>query len=393
VSSIVLAPDALASALAVRDLTDPALGTHAVQRIAEAAIAALAHRWDVPTRIHRWHPVVPVEDNYDRLGYSPDAVARDARYTRYVSETCVLRSHTSAMIPAALRALASEPDPPADVLIACTGIVYRRDAIDRVHTGTPHQLDLWRIRSTANSSTPPATTTRATTTTEDELVDMIGAVMAAVLPGLQWRTTDANHPYTERGRQVDVLDDATGMWVEVGECGLASAAVLGRNGYPGAHGLAMGLGLDRILIVRKRVPDIRLLRSADRRVASQMLDLEPYRAVSSKPAVERDLSLAVADDDDAETLGDRVREALGDRADDIEDLVVLADTAAADVPPAAAARLGLQPGQKNVLLRVVLRPIDHTLTSAEANVLRDRIYAALHQGSAHQWAGPNHSTA
>jgi phenylalanyl-tRNA synthetase alpha chain len=82
---------------------------------------------------------------------------------------------------------------------------------------------------------------------------------------------------------------------------------------------------------------------------------------------------------------------LGDRANDVEDLIVLSETPASDVPPAAAARLGLRPGQKNVLLRVVLRPIDHTLTAAEANVLRDRIYGALHRGDAHQWAG-NRST-
>jgi phenylalanyl-tRNA synthetase alpha chain len=154
----------------------------------------------------------------------------------------------------------------------------------------------------------------------------------------------------------------------------------------------MGLGLDRILMLRKGIADIRLLRSADKRVASQLVDLEPYRPVSSKPPVERDLSLAVSEDDDAETLGDRVRNSLGDRADDVEDLVVLGETPAEALPAAAKARLGLRDGQKNVLLRVVLRPIDHTLTSAEANVLRDRIYAALHQGDAHQWAATNHST-
>jgi phenylalanyl-tRNA synthetase alpha chain len=46
----------------------------------------------------------------------------------------------------------------------------------------------------------------------------------------------------------------------------------------------------------------------------------------------------------------------------------------------------VRPGQKNVLLRVVLRPVDHTLTSTEANVLRDRIYAALHEGEVRQWS-------
>jgi hypothetical protein len=34
----------------------------------------------------------------------------------------------------------------------------------------------------------------------------------------------------------------------------------------------------------------------------------------------------------------------------------------------------------------VLRDLERTLTDQEANQLRDRIYAAIHQGAAHQWA-------
>lgn len=51
---------------------------------------------------------------------------------------------------------------------------------------------------------------------------------------------------------------------------------------------------------------------------------------------------------------------------------------------------GMVPGQPNVLVRVLLRHLERTLTDAEANGLRDRIYGALHQGSAHAhgWALP-----
>ena len=96
--------------------------------------------------------------------------------------------------------------------------------------------------------------------------------------------------------------------------------------------------------------------------------------------------------DAAEELGDRVREALGDRARDVEAVEVLAETPGEALPAAARARIGLQPGQKNVLLRVVLRPPDRTLTDAEANRLRDEVYAALHRGTAHQWAAGAHGT-
>ena len=45
----------------------------------------------------------------------------------------------------------------------------------------------------------------------------------------------------------------------------------------------------------------------------------------------------------------------------------------------------MEPGQKNVLLRIVIR--DLTLTREEANELRDEVYLALHEGSVWQWAG------
>jgi len=42
--------------------------------------------------------------------------------------------------------------------------------------------------------------------------------------------------------------------------------------------------------------------------------------------------------------------------------------------------------EKNLLVRVVLRPFDRTLTDAEANTLRDRVYAGLHRGRVMTWA-------
>jgi len=39
-----------------------------------------------------------------------------------------------------------------------------------------------------------------------------------------------------------------------------------------------------------------------------------------------------------------------------------------------------------VLLRLVIRDLDRTLTSDEANELRDSVYAVLHEGSVRTWA-------
>jgi phenylalanyl-tRNA synthetase alpha chain len=148
----------------------------------------------------------------------------------------------------------------------------------------------------------------------------------------------------------------------------------------------MGLGLDRLTMLAKGVEDIRLLRSTDPRVSGQMADLNPYRPVSSMPPTRRDLSLVVSSDVDAELLGDQVRAALGDDAASVEEVQVLAETPYDDLPHAARVRTAIRPDQKNVLLRLVIRDLERTLTAGEANLLRDRVYAALHEGAQSEWA-------
>lgn len=371
ISTAVLDSMAIRCALSTRDLTDRCQGPHAMQLLVDDIEQALSDLWNVPVLRHRANPVVPVEDNYDRLRYEPDTVARDARYTRYVRPDVVLRTHTSAMIPPLLERLGDRGL--EDMLLSCPGIVYRRDAIDRVHTGEPHQMDLWRVRTVGPSLGV------------SDLEVMIAAVVRAAVPGHSYRTHRSEHPYTLEGREIEIHHRRGRL--EIGECGLAHPEVLVGCGLAaGSSGLAMGLGLDRLLMVRKGIEDIRLLRATDERVASQMMDLAPYRAVSRMPAIIRDMSIAISGDIDRERLGNDVRDALGRDASSIESIEVLSVTREPDLPPAARQRLGISSGQSNVLLRVVLRDLNRTLTASEANQLRDRIYRALHEGSQHQWA-------
>lgn len=358
-------------ALAVRDLTDAAQGQHAMQMLVRDVIEALRSEWQCPVVVHRAPPLVLVTDNYDELNYPQDGAARDARYTRYVTPTHLLRTQTSAMIPQALRMIA--PAAYDDVLIACPGLTYRRDTIDRLHVGEPHQLDLWRVRRG--------------TVTRDDLIRMVDLVAGALLPGAQLRLDEVTHPYTLGGLEVHA--SIRGAWVEILECGLASPTLLADAGYDSREysGLALGMGLDRILMLRKGIEDIRVLRSNDPRIAIQMLDLQPYRAVSLQPAAQRDLSIAVAADSTVEELGDRVRALLDENtAAGLEEVKVLSETSYTELSLGARRRLGIAPHQKNVLVRLVIRDLERTLTSHEANQLRDRIYDLLHEGSVKTWA-------
>lgn len=356
---------ALRAALDLRDLTDPAAGPHAMQTVTRDITDAVSALHASMTRTVRHSPLVSVAANYDALGYERADVTRNARYSRYVSPTVMLRSHTSAMLPPAL----AEHDGTDNVLYAAAGLAYRRDAIDRTHTGEPHQLDLWRVN-------------RGRRATTDDLIAVLGATAEAALPGSRWRVTPSRHAYTLGGLQLDVWDPAAGEWLELAEGGLIAPWLLNAAGLPSDSwsGVAVGLGLDRAVMLRKRMPDIRLLRATDPRVAAQLLDLSAYQPVSLMPPIRRDLSVVVPWESDADVLGDRVRGALGSCADALESVELLSSTSYDDLPEGARRRLRLKPGQANALVRMTLRAIDRTLTSDEANELRDRVYLAIHDG-------------
>ena len=361
-----LSADDLHRSLTLPDLSDPTNGVHAINLILKQLISNLTSTWNSSYRIVRVPALVSVADNYDRLGYRRDDVTRESRYSRYASPTTMLRSHTSANIPDTLQSYVGV-DSEIDELIGVPGLVYRRDVVDRTHVAEPHQLDLWRLRSSPDTG-------------EDDLEQLISIVVDTVLPGSRWRSTPADHPYTRLGRQVDVHHD--GAWLELAECGLIHPHVLAGSGLDPDHwsGLALGLGLDRAVMLRKRIPDIRYLRSAEPRMAAQLTDLDRWRPVSLMPPITRDLSIVIDADTSDETIGDTVRSALGNRVTDIESVVTVDRTAYDELPPRAQARLGMTPGQVNALIRLTLRPIERTLTDAEANEIRNQVYRAVHRG-------------
>ena len=366
----ILTKEALIKALNIRDLSKPEEGHHAIQILVDNILSVLEGAWNCELHLYRESPIVSIADNYDRLRYPDDGPARDAKYTRYVCDTALLRTSTSAIIPRAMRALRNQLG--EEALIACPGLVYRRDCIDRLHLGEIHQVDLWRISQKS--------------LTQEDLHQMIDLVMQTVLPGLAYRTEARIHPYTLEGLQIDVL--YRGEWIEIGECGLAHPEILSENlpARKSCTGLAMGLGLDRILMVRKQMKDIRLVASTHPAIAVQMNNLDPYREVSSMPAVKRDLSLVVNESIDAEEIGDIVRESLGEESTLVESLEIITDTSYAQLPPHVIEKLGMEKGQRNILLRIVLRALERSLTDEECNLLRDEIYACLHKGKNWEWS-------
>lgn len=351
-----LSPERLKGYLAITDLSQTP--DHAISIVLERVSTALRDWSDLTPQIERSSPISSIHDNYDALYYDGDAVARSTRYSHYVDDARILRTHTTAMVPRLLREVSG------DTLLVCPGLVYRRDVMDRTHVGEPHQVDLWVVR-------------RARLRRSD-LLSMIDTVIQAIVPGAVYRCNETIHPYTMNGLEVEVL--MGDRWIEVLECGEAHPWVLNDAGLDIGEwsGLAMGIGLDRLVMLLKGLDDIRLLRSADPRVAAQMRTLEPYRPVSRQPAAKRDMSLCVTDPD-MELIGDRVRVALGDQAGWLEEIELISTTSYEDLPEVARTRLGMLPHQVNLLIRLHLRDATESIPRDTANLVYRIVYGALHE--------------
>ena len=370
-----LSVDALARALSIRDLSDPAQGPHAMQDIVAAVEAAVAERYACPVHRLRGPRLVPVGDNHDALGYPATRVARDARYSCQAGAGRMLRTRTTAAVPGWLRGFSDRT--PRRLALATPGLVHRRDRIDRLHAGEPHQLDLWILLPRGDAGDRWDMADRAA-----------AAVLATALPGHAVEATAAERPYTIDGARLDALS-RNARRVAVGECGRIAPELLARTGWDPERvtGIGMRLGLDRLLMLRKGIPDIRLLRSRDPRVLAQMQDLEPWRRISEQPAARRELSLAVEAGLDAETLGDRIRAALPDALELLEAVQIVARAHREAPPPATAGQSARRPGTEEVRVRLALRHPCRGVTRREADATCSHLHRALHRGDALERAG------
>lgn len=258
----ILTPDALARALAVRDLTDPAQGPHAVQRVLDEAVKSLVRAWRCEVVPHRASPLVSVVEHQTRLHDAAGAPAR------WASETTLLRTRAADLVPSALARLAAAP--PADALLACPGVVFRAGAAEPLRAREGHEAELWRVRRGAPLGLR-------------EVAELIGAVTRAVLPGVTLSTVEVKVPWLAEARQVDVR--MRGEWVTLGSCGVVDPALLAEAGLPaGTSAIALSLDLDRTVALAKGLDDVALLRSRDPRAATQLLDLAPFVPVADAPA-------------------------------------------------------------------------------------------------------------
>lgn len=363
-----LADTSVHQALLLVDLTETSAPEHAVRLMLNEILQGLAEKGWPQAKLQTGPRIVSAQENYGLLGYDPAEVTLGSEHTRWVDECSLLRTQTTSQIPAALQRAAEWRQPGETILLAAPGITFRRDSRDKWHCAEPHQMDVWVLGDPQLS-------------THEHLLRLVSDILESAVPEKPWVYSDSPHHYTEGGIEVNVLND--GAPVEVLECGRIARSLLERLKIdPLRHaGLALGMGLDRLTMLRKGIPDIRLLRDQNVRVQAQMHDLNPWTPVSRLPSIARDISLALTPGLSEEVLTERMLQAAGDCADWIEEMQVKGRWKFSDLPVQAIDRLGLLPGQENVLLRVVLRDCSRSITTAEANALYADIQAAMHEGA------------
>jgi phenylalanyl-tRNA synthetase alpha chain len=211
---------------------------------------------------------VTTKANFDDLLIPKDHPARSMNDTYYVDENTVLRTHTSAHQNDLMNA--------GETKFLVAGDVYRKDTIDKSHYPVFHQIE--GVKIVADSEDP----------LEDLKNTLIGLVNF-LFPGKEYRFLDDYFPFTNPSLQIEVkvTDD---YWMEILGCGVIEPKILENCGIKG-HGWAFGLGLDRLLLYKANIPDIRYLWTSDQRFIKQFSKgLTEFKEYSKFPITVRDIS-------------------------------------------------------------------------------------------------------
>jgi len=206
--------------------------------------------------------------NFDALNFPPDHPAREMQDTIFVAPPegappeavqrsgVVLRTHTS---PVQIRSMLTRPLP---LYVVSPGKCYRSDAMDATHSPVFNQIECLAVDEGLT------------------MADLRGAITAFVDAmfgeGLQTRLRPDYFPFTEPSADVSmechVCRGASTRpggepcrvcrsqgWIEIAGCGMVNPRVLVACGIdPDRYsGFAFGLGIDRSVLIRHGVADIR----------------------------------------------------------------------------------------------------------------------------------------
>lgn len=236
----------------------PELGTlHPITLVKNLLIDAFS---SLGFQIYEGPEIETDKNNFQMLNIPEDHPARDMQDTFYITESILLRTHTS---PGQVHVMTSTKPP---IKVMCPGRVYRSDD-DATHSPIFHQIEGLVVDKNIS------------------LCDLKGSLEEILKhvfgPQIKTRLRPSYFPFTEPSVEIDVscfecggkgckLCKGTG-WIEVLGAGMVNKNVLQNCGIdPEVYtGYAFGIGLERIAMLKYHIPDIRMFFDNDLRFVKQ----------------------------------------------------------------------------------------------------------------------------
>ena len=194
-----------------------------------------------------WH-------NFDALNTPPEHPARDVLDNFFLDGGGMIRSQTSTV---QIRVMETTQPP---IRIIAPGRVFRPDTVDATHSFMFHQVEGLYVDEGVTMS--------------DLLTCLDQFCKAYFGPNVPTRFRPHFFPFTEPSAEIDVwyrYADGHEDWMELGGCGMVDPNVLKAVKYDAEKytGFAFGMGIERMVMVRHGIPDIRLLYGSDVRFLHQ----------------------------------------------------------------------------------------------------------------------------
>ena len=200
------------------------------------------------------------QHNFEALNIPANHPARAMHDTFYVDESTVLRTHTS---PVQIRVMENQKPP---LRVIAPGRVYRCDS-DLTHTPMFHQIEGFVVDKDVSFA---------------QLKGLLDQFLSAFFEKeLPLRFRPSYFPFTEPSAEVDIACVMCGGkgcrvcshtgWLEIMGCGMIHPNVFNATGIDNEEytGLAFGLGVERMAMLRYGVNDLRLFFENDSRFLKQ----------------------------------------------------------------------------------------------------------------------------
>ncbi len=296
--------------------------------------------------------IVTTEENFDVLNTPKDHPSRRETDTYYINKDHILRTQMTVMWPYYLRydGIMGKLEKEGELSLMASGIVFRKDEIDRKHFPAFHQIDFLYICKKDKKIIA-----------QKDLEEVQSDAVKSIFGDIEFRFLVDSFPFTDPSIQIEIMFQE--KWLEITGAGLVHSKVLKNFGISADeyNGWAFSFGIDRLAMIKMEIPDIRIFWSEDPRITSQFKDIDSkYKEVSKYPAIIRDISFII----DKNVALNNYYELVRDEGGNLVEQVELADEYENEEK---------WPDKKSYTFRIIYRSLEKTLTNEEVNVIHDKI--------------------